>query len=186
MEPAGEHLSIYKGLRDARQRDRYLCVGGEETEYEPFFTFHGFRYAKVESWNRAVVPEDFTAYAVYSEMEQKGSFRCSNAYVNQMYHNTVWSMKSNFIDIPMDCPQRDERLGWTGDAQIFSQTAMYLMDVSGFFRKWLKDVAKEQNEEGGIPHVVPDVITGKVSAGDLFEQGTESAAGWADAAVIIP
>ncbi len=181
-----EGNAYFENLRDARQMDCYLCAGGEETEYEPFFTFHGFRYAKVESWNRAVVPEDFTAYAVYSEMEQKGSFHCSNAYVNQLYHNTVWSMKSNFIDIPMDCPQRDERLGWTGDAQIFSRTAAYLMDVSGFFRKWLRDVAKEQNEEGGIPHVVPDVITGKVSAGDLFEQGTESAAGWADAAVIIP
>lgn len=177
--------AYFENLRDAKQTDTYIC-SGRTGEYQPFFTFHGFRYVRVESWNREIKGEEFVAVAIYSEMEAGGVFRCSNPLVNQLCANTVWSMKSNFLDIPMDCPQRDERLGWTGDAQIFSGTAMYLMNCFHFFEKWMRDVALEQNEEGGIPHVVPDIITGHVSKGDLFEEGTQSASGWADAAVIIP
>lgn len=177
--------AYFDNLRDAKQQDCYICGGGEES-YEPMFTFHGFRYVKIEEWPGEVTKDMLTACAVYSEMEQIGKFSCSDSLVNQLVHNILWGMKSNFLDIPMDCPQRDERLGWTGDAQIFSGTAAGLMNVCAFFRKWLADIASEQYENGGIPHVVPDVITGRVSKGDLFEQGTDSASGWADAAVIIP
>ena len=119
-------------------------------------------------------------------MEQTGTFECSEPLLNRLQHNILWSLKGNFVDIPTDCPQRDERMGWTGDAQIFCRTACYLMNTYAFFGKWLKDVAADQTKEGGVPHVVPDIISGKEKDDWLLSQGTHSAAAWADAAVIIP
>jgi alpha-L-rhamnosidase len=175
-------------LRTARQTLRYTLRGGEAETYQPHFTFQGFRYAHIVSWPGTPAKEAFTACALHSDMSPTGSFSCSEPMVNQLWHNILWGMKSNFVDVPTDCPQRDERLGWTGDAQMFSATACYLMNANVFFRKWLRDVAADQNTEGGVPHVVPDTITGRQSDAFnwLLHDGSHSAAAWADAAVIIP
>lgn len=173
-------------LRTARQEIHYTCRGGGVEEYHPHFTFMGFRYVQVTAYPREVRREDFTAYVLYSCMEPTGTFTCSEPLLNQLQHNILWGLKGNFVDIPTDCPQRDERMGWTGDAQIFCRTACYLMNTYGFFGKWLKDLAADQTKEGGVPHVVPDIVSGKEKDDWLLSQGTHSAAAWADAAVIIP
>lgn len=172
-------------LRTAKATITYIYKGGK-TVFQPNFSFQGFQYAKIASYPGIPQINDFTAYALYSDMQRTGEFCCSNKDLNQLHHNILWGMRSNFLDVPTDCPQRDERLGWTGDAQIFCRAASYLMDTDAFFRKWLIDVAAEQTQEGGIPHVVPDVWSGKNVKGKIFERGTHSAAAWADAAVIIP
>lgn len=175
-------------LRTAKQTIRYIC-NGRKSVYHPNFTFQGFRYVKIARWPDSagkISADVFRACALYSEMEQTGSFSCSNPLVNQLQHNILWGLKGNFVDIPTDCPQRDERMGWTGDAQIFCRTACYLMNTDAFFTKWLADLAADQTKEGGVPHVVPDIISGKEQADWLMSQGTHSAAIWADAAVIIP
>lgn len=172
-------------LRTAKQEIRYICRGGEET-YHPHFTFQGFRYAVILKFPGERTTESFTALAVHTAMERTGDFSCSNPLVNRLQHNILWSLKGNFLDIPTDCPQRDERVGWTGDAQIFCRTACYLMNAYTFYEKWLTDLAADQTEEGGVPHVVPDIISGKEQGDWLLSQGTHSAAGWADAAVINP
>lgn len=172
-------------LRGAKQTLRYTCKGGDSW-YEPHFTFCGFRYAHLKAWPGEVKAEDFRAVAVYSDMLPTGTFSCSNPDVNQLQHNIEWSMRSNFLDIPTDCPQRNERVGWTGDAQIFCRTAAYLRDTQVFFRKWLTDVACDQTPEGGVPHVVPDIVTGNQDGGWLLSQGTHSAAAWADVMVLNP
>lgn len=179
-----------KNLRTAKQTIRYIC-NGKAVCYHPHFTFQGFQYVKIVKWPGGVDAENigkesFKAYVLYSEMEQTGTFSCSNALVNQLQHNILWSLKGNFVDIPTDCPQRDERVGWTGDAQIFCRTACYLMNADVFFTKWLADVAADQTLEGGVPHVVPDLISGKEHDDWLLSQGTHSAAAWADVAVINP
>lgn len=178
--------AYFENLREAKQTDCYICRGDGEEVYEPLFTFHGFRYVHLEAWPGQPSEEMFTACAVYTDMEEIGHFECSDPLVNQLAHNILWGMKSNFVDIPSDCPQRDERLGWTGDAQIFAGTAAGLMNVCNFFKKWLKDLALEQHDDGGIPHVIPDMITGSAPKGDMWYQNEDSASGWADAAVIIP
>ncbi len=177
-----------ENLRSARQRMVYLCDGRAEAFYEPHFTYMGFRYAKVVSWPGQWELGDVSACSIHSRMEQTGFFSCSNQDLNQLYHNILWGMKSNFLDVPTDCPQRNERMGWTGDAQIFGRTAAYLMDVYPFFEKWLIDLAADQTEEGGVPHMVPDIITPNIHKKEdwLLSQGTHSAAAWADAAVLNP
>ena len=175
-----------ENLRTAKATIVYICGSDQEEVYHPNFSFQGFRYARIAEYPGEPQAEDFTACAIYSDMESRGTFKCSDQNVNQLHHNILWGMKGNFLDVPTDCPQRDERLGWTGDAQIFCRTASYLMDTDIFYRKWLQDVREEQTEEGGIPHVVPDVWTGKNVKGKIFEKGTHSAAAWADAVVIIP
>ncbi|MFV0528713.1 MAG: family 78 glycoside hydrolase catalytic domain [Lachnospiraceae bacterium] len=173
-------------LRKAKQTVTYLCGDDREAVFHPNFSFQGFQYVRVKEYPGEVNLADFTAYAVHSEMAETGSFVCSNPDLNQLHHNIQWGMKGNFLDVPTDCPQRDERLGWTGDAQIFCRTASYLMDTYTFFTKWLTDVAADQTPDGGIPHVIPDLIVGR-SAGDwLTSQGEHSAAAWADVAVIMP
>lgn len=172
-------------LRSAKQEISYTCKGGGE-EYHPLFTFMGFRYVHVLEWPGKVRREDFEAWVLHSEMEPTGSFSCSNELVNRLQHNILWGLKGNFVDIPTDCPQRDERMGWTGDAQIFCRTACYLVNSYTFYRKWMKDVAADQTPEGGVPHVVPDIISGKEENDWLLSQGTHSAAAWADVAVINP
>ena len=159
-------------LRQAKSVDTYIC-NGEEQVFFPHFTFPGFRYLMVEGMDE-MEPEQFTACAMHSDMEQTGSFWCSNRRVNQLQSNISWGLRSNFLDIPTDCPQRDERLGWTGDAQIFSWTAAFLRNTALFFTKWMRDVAAESSLEQGVPHVVPDLL------------GQYSSSAWSDVAVIVP
>ena len=147
--------------------------------YEPHFTFQGFRYVAVEGWPGEPALDSLTGVVVHSDMPVTGRFDTSNPLLNQLQHNIVWGQKGNFLDVPTDCPQRDERLGWTGDAQVFARTAAFNMDVAGFFTKWLGDVAADQQADGAVPHVVPDVISRN-------GRGSSASAAWADAAVIIP
>jgi alpha-L-rhamnosidase len=173
-------------LRKAKQTVTYTLKGGAEESFHPNFSFQGFQYVKVAQYPGEIKLENFEAVAVHSNMKPTGTFECSNADINQLQHNILWGLKGNFIDIPTDCPQRDERLGWTGDAQIFCRTASYLMDTYTFYSKWLRDVEADQTPDGGVAHVVPDIITGKSEGNGLLEQGTHSAAAWADVAVIMP
>ena len=173
-------------LRGVKQSILYKFGEDSEVKYHPSFTYQGFRYAKIINFPGKPDISNFTAYAVYSNMELIGEFSCSNENLNKLHNNVGWGLRSNFVDIPTDCPQRDERLGWTGDAQIFARTASYIRNTYEFFSKWMRDVAYDQTKEGGVPHVIPDIITGYESKNDLLSQGTHSAAAWADAAVIIP
>ena len=159
-------------LRQAKSVDTYICNGEEQT-FLPHFTFHGFRYICVEGMEEISL-DQFTACAMHSDMEKTGTFTCLNKKVNQLQSNISWSLRDNFLDIPTDCPQRDERLGWTGDAQVFSWTAAYNRNTALFFAKWMRDMSAESSLELGVPHVVPDIL------------GQYSASAWSDAAVIIP
>ena len=163
-----------ENLRRAKAQDLFILKGGETEVFEPHFTFHGFRYVRVEGWKGLLDPADFTAVALYSDMPKTGSFECSDALVNQLQHNIQWGQQGNFLDVPTDCPQRDERLGWTGDAQVFSRTAAFNRGVDNFFAKWLKDVAADQRPSGAIPFVIPNVT------------GNGTSTGWGDVATIIP
>ncbi len=163
-------------LRAARCTDTWILNGGGAETFEPHFTFHGFRYAKMEGYPGDLKPENITAVALYSAMRPTGTFSSSNPLVNQLQHNIQWGQRGNFLDVPTDCPQRDERLGWTGDAQAFSRTAAYNFDVHNFFAKWLKDVAADQQPNGMVPWVVPNVL----------DPSLGGSAGWADVATIIP
>ncbi|MBV7404054.1 glycoside hydrolase family 78 protein [Enterobacter sp. ENT03] len=174
-------------LRSAKQRVEYTLKGGDRETFHPHFTFQGFRYVKVEHYPGQVNADDFQAIVLHSDMQQTGRFSCSNPDLNQLHHNILWGLKGNFVDVPTDCPQRDERLGWTGDAQIFCRTASYLMQTRNFFAKWLTDLMIDQTPEGGVPHVIPDILTGHCEADRfLAEGGTHSSSAWADAAVINP
>lgn len=174
-------------LRTAKQRIDYTLRGDGEERYHPHFTFQGFRYVMIERWPGTPTLDDFTAVVLHSAMTPTGHIETSNAELNQLHHNILWGLKGNFVDIPTDCPQRDERLGWTGDAQIFCRTASYLMQTHTFFAKWLEDLAHDQTPEGGVPHVIPDILTGKCDNDRFLSHGrTHSSAAWADAAVINP
>lgn len=173
-----------ENLRSAKQTIIYKCSDKINVKYKPKFTFQGFRYAEVVSFPDEIKKENFTAIAVYSNMNKTFEFETSNSLINQLQHNIEWGLKSNFLDIPTDCPQRDERLGWTGDAQIFCQTASYIMDTYTFFEKWLYDLQLDQKESGGVPHVIPDILS-KIGGIEEIENSHSSAA-WADAAVINP
>ncbi|HWH62816.1 MAG TPA: family 78 glycoside hydrolase catalytic domain, partial [Ginsengibacter sp.] len=162
-------------LREAKATDTYILNGKGDETFEPHFTWHGFRYIKVKGYPGELKPENFTAVAIYSNMEPTGTFTSSNALINQLQHNIQWGQKGNFLDVPTDCPQRDERLGWTGDAQVFSRTATFDMNVNNFFAKWLKDVAADQID-GDVPFVVPNVL----------DPDAAGSTGWADVATIIP
>lgn len=174
-------------LRSAKQRVEYTLKGDSEEIYHPHFTWQGFRYVKIEEYPGEVALDNFTAIVLHSAMEQTGHFSCSNQDLNQLHHNILWGLKGNFVDVPTDCPQRDERLGWTGDAQIFCRTASYLMQTRNFFAKWLTDLRCDQTPEGGVPHVIPDILDGHCENDRLLSGGgTHSASAWADAAVINP
>ena len=163
-------------LRSAKQTTRYILKGTGRECYEPHFTFQGFRYVKIESYPGDIMLENFTGRVIHSDMETTGSFTCSNELVNQLQHNIVWGQKGNFLDVPTDCPQRDERLGWTGDAQMFIRTACFNMNVAPFFAKWLRDLSADQSEEKGVPHVIPHVL----------DDNSYSSSAWGDAATICP
>ncbi|MCL2605613.1 MAG: glycoside hydrolase family 78 protein [Defluviitaleaceae bacterium] len=170
-----------ENLRYAKCTDTYILKGGATETYEPIFTFHGFRYVCVDEYPGEIDPNHFEAVVIYSDMEKIGEFSCSEPLINQLQSNITWSLKGNFLDIPTDCPQRDERLGWTGDVQIFISTACFLYDVLPFFRKWLHDLKLDQYPSGGVPYVVPDVLKKDPKA-----NMSHSSCGWGDAAVIAP
>src|SRR6185295_16517592 len=121
-------------LRRARAMDMFILSGGED-QFEPTLTFHGFRYAEVSGFPGELSPDDLEAVVVHSEMTRTGWFACSDRRVNQLTSNSIWGQKGNFLDVPTDCPQRDERLGWTGDIAVYSRTAAFNMDVAGFYTK---------------------------------------------------
>lgn len=160
-----------------RQEVVFICSGGED-HYKTSFAVFGFRYAQIET-DVTIDPSAFTAIAVYSNMEQTGDFICSDEQVNKLLENTRWSMKGNFMDLPTDCPTR-ERLGWTGDAQIFFDTGAYLMNTAPFFRKWLTDMTDAQYKNGLLPAVLP------YQGVEMMYKATGSSVGWADAVYLIP
>ena len=159
-------------LRTAKATDTYVLTGDGEETCEPCFTFHGFRYAEVSGAEVMGVE----AVVVGSDLRRTGSFSSSHELLDQFHRNVVWGMRGNFVDIPTDCPQRDERLGWTGDIQVFSPTASFLFDSAGFLTSWLADLAAEQTDDGIVGWVVPDILP----------PGTPATAAWGDAGVIVP
>ena len=160
--------------RSADAQIKFVC-DGEEHIYKSALTFFGFRYIRLENWPDEIKKENFTAVVVHSDIRRTGYFECSDEAVNKLFKNIIWGQKSNFLDVPTDCPQRDERLGWTGDAQVFVRTASLNFDVERFFKKWLRDLAADQGRDGCVPHVIPNISDG---------MGGSSA--WSDAAVICP
>jgi len=162
-------------LRAARAADTYTLAGKGVEVWEPRFTFHGFRYAQITGLD--VPPEDVVAVVISSDMERTGWFTSSNALLNRLHENVVWGMRGNFLSVPTDCPQRDERLGWTGDLQVFAPTASFLFDTAAFLDSWLVDLTIEQEAAGGIvPFVIPDPLP----------DGKRPAAAWGDAGTVVP
>jgi len=178
MDEFGEFYTT--NLRAAKCQLTYTLAGTGEELYEPRFTFMGFRFVEVTGFPGELTTDNLIGVVVHSDMSVTGSYECSNPLINQLQHNIQWGQKGNFVDVPTDCPQRDERLGWTGDAQAFSRTAAYNMDVSSFFAKWLKDVATDQKPGGEVPDVIPDILNRQGSA------TAQPSAGWGDVAVIVP
>lgn len=177
LQPDGNLYT--ENLRSAQQTDEYILKGEGEEIYEPTFTFHGFRYLGVTGYPGELTPEDVTAVVLHSDMAPTGEFACSHPLLNQLQHNIVWGQKGNFLDVPTDCPQRDERLGWTGDAQVFASTAAFNYQIAPFMTKWLRDLALDQHADGAVPHVVPDVL-------QKLPWSAAGATGWGDAAIIVP
>jgi alpha-L-rhamnosidase len=162
-------------LRGARAEDVYTCRGGGEEVFEPRFTFHGFQYVEVAGLRDEPRPGDVVGLALSSDTPVVGSFECSDERITRLVRNAYWTQRANFIDIPTDCPQRDERLGWTGDAQVYLRSAALLCDVQTFFRKWLTDLEDAQREDGQFPMVAP-----------LKVAGSDGGPAWADAGVFCP
>jgi alpha-L-rhamnosidase len=165
-----------ENYRSAKAKYHYICKDGIQS-YKPKLTFFGFRYIRIDQFPGGIEAarlENFTAIVVHSNMKRTGYLSCSHPLLNQLFDNVIWGQKGNFLDVPTDCPQRNERLGWTGDAQVFIRTAALNYQVEKFFTKWLADMAAEQKDDGGIGHVIPNVF------------GNGSSAAWADASTICP
>jgi alpha-L-rhamnosidase len=178
LNPEG---TIYtENLRSARQTDTYILKGGGEEVYEPRFTFHGFRYVEVTGYPGEPPLDAVTGCVVHSATPPSGSFECSSSLVNELQENIVWGQRGNFLSVPTDCPQRDERLGWMGDAQVFVRTASFNMDVAAFFEKWMADVEDAQSPEGAFPDVAP------LLRGSGLIDLRWGAPAWGDAGVIVP
>lgn len=174
-------------LRGAKCTDVYILKGEGEEIYEPHFTFHGFRYVRVEGFPGTLTADNITGMVIHSDIKPTGAFSCSDPLINQLQSNIQWGQKGNFLDVPTDCPQRDERLGWTGDAQAFAPTASFNFQVASFFAKWMKDLAADQMKNGAVPDVIPDVLNLQGHGGWPGRRAAwASATGWADASVIIP
>lgn len=173
LDKAGNFYT--ENLRAAKATDVFILKGGEQEVFEPHFTFHGFRFVKIEGLSTPASLDQITGIVIHSEMMPTGSFTCSDPMINQLQHNIQWGQKGNFLDVPTDCPQRDERLGWMGDAQVFSGTAAFNFNVAPFYTKWTKDIAADQLPNGSVPDVIPDVLKGG---------GGKTA--WADACIIVP
>ncbi|WSQ13065.1 glycoside hydrolase family 78 protein [Streptomyces sp. NBC_01231] len=167
-------------LRDATSTDRYILRGGDRETWEPRFTIHGFRYAEITGWRGGDPQRDIVARVHHTDMARTGWFECSDEQVNRLHENVVWSLRGNFVDVPTDCPQRDERLGWTGDIQVFAPTAAFLYDCHGMLASWLRDVAVEQHDDGTVPWYVPTIPGGP--------QWTPArpGAGWGDVVTLTP
>ncbi|WP_461173412.1 glycoside hydrolase family 78 protein [Arthrobacter sp. Z1-9] len=171
-------------LRTAQATDTLVLSGGQDF-FEPTFTFHGFRYAEVSGWPGDLTADALEAVVVHSALERTGHFECSSQPVNQLHRNIVWGLKGNFLDLPTDCPQRNERLGWTGDISVFAPTAGYLYDVKDFLQDWLQDLAAEQKAANGlVPFTVPDIL--KYEEHPKEFPAPESTALWSEAAVWVP
>ena len=165
-----------ENLRSAKEQFSVIS-GGKAFTVKPQYTFYGFRYIQVIGLND-IDPADFTAIVVHSEMARTGYFACANDLLNQFAHNVLWGQKGNFLDVPTDCPQRDERMGWTGDAEMFCRTAAINYDVRDFFDKWYNDIAADQHDDGLIPHVVPNV--------HRFIGNSAGSPAWDDVATVLP
>jgi alpha-L-rhamnosidase len=178
-EMLDENEKLYTiNLRSARQIDYYTLKGDPEGEiWESRFTSHGFRYVEIEGLTEKPNRDTLTAVVLHSDNPPAIEFECSDPLINQLQHNILWGWKGNSVDLPTDCPQRDERLGWTGDGQVFVKTATYLSDSAGFFTKWIQDMADAQLDYGAIPAVAPAPKTLKKSDGG---------AAWSDAFIIVP
>ncbi len=162
-----------ENYRSAKTRIEYTCREGEQY-FKPSHTFFGFRYVRLTKWPGEVDPAAFQAIVVHSDLRRTGFLESDNPMLNRWIENVIWSQKDNFLDVPTDCPQRDERLGWTGDAQVFVKAASYNFDVARFFKKWLGDLAVDQKRDGSVPWIVPNISTPNASAA------------WGDAATICP
>lgn len=174
-EALDENGNFYTvNLRTAKATDTFICSGNEDL-FRPEFTYHGFRYIQIEGLGEKLNPTDFTACVIHTDLEKTGEFSCSNEMINRLMQNIDWGLRDNFLDIPTDCPQRDERLGYTGDAQIFLSTAACLRNVVLFFEKWLQDLKYEQSLGQGVPTTVPNIL----GPGGAI-------AIWHDAATIVP
>ena len=172
--------TVYReNLRTARATDTYICRGGGVEEWTPRFTFHGFRYVEVTGLERKPSPSLLAALVLHTDMRATGEFRCSSRLLNRLDQNIRWGQRGNFLEIPTDCPQRDERLGWTGDAQVFIGTAAFHYDVRGIFRKWLQDLRDCQDGHGAYPDFAPYLK-------NVWSPGQYGNAAWADAGVICP
>jgi len=183
FEVLDKNGNVYtENLRNAKQEDRYTFKSNQIEIYEPHFTFHGFRYVWVMGYEE-IDTNNIIAKVIHSNLEFTGEFECSDQLINRLQLNIQWSLRGNFLDIPTDCPQRDERLGWTGDAQIFAPTACFNVNANNFFSKWLKDFIADQKPDGKVPWVIPDVIIN--GGGTGWSDGT-AATGWADAIITIP
>ncbi|MHA3021702.1 family 78 glycoside hydrolase catalytic domain [Mycobacterium sp. BMJ-28] len=163
-------------LRSAQATDRYTLDGRGAQSWEPRFTFHGFRYVEVDGWPGELNADSLHAIVLHTDMDRTGWLETSDPLLNQLHSNAVWSMRGNFVGVPTDCPQRDERLGWTGDINAFAPAAAFLYDVRGGLGSWLDDLAAEQRERGFVPWVVPDVLATPSSPTAL----------WSDVAVNLP
>jgi len=165
-----------KNYRSAVSTDFYIQANDGVIEWQPKFTFHGFRYVEISGFDESATPEKswVTGKVQYSDFEQSGTFASSYSKLNQLQSNIEWGLRGNFLDIPTDCPQRDERAGWTGDAQVFIPTSLFIADAHAFWASWMQSVCDEQRENGSIPIVVPDIDKKRVSSG------------WGDAATVVP
>ncbi len=190
--PAGAELTLHHAevldaagnfylanMRSAKNELRYILRGSGPETWNPQFTFQGFRYVRLRAVGFSWKPEQFTACVLHTAMRPTGRFSCSSPLIDQLFHNIIWGQKGNFLDVPTDCPQRDERLGWTGDAQAFIRTACTNFDSARFFTKWLRDLAADQLPSGGVPFVIPAVLP-------ATEESGHSSAAWGDAATICP
>jgi len=168
-----------ENYRDAKARFEYICHEGINT-YKPKLAFWGFRYMRVDSFPCEITEENISAIVVHSDIKRTGYIESSNQKLNQLFSNIIWGQKGNFLDVPTDCPQRDERQGWTGDATVFCKTASYNFDVEKFFEKWLTDLRLDQGKKGNIPNIIPQTVCWDWSTSE------ESGAVWGDSATIIP
>ena len=175
LHPDGRLMT--ENLRRARATDYYVCRGGGELEvYSPRFTFHGFQYVEVSGFPGEANADTITGLVLHSDTPMTSSFECSDAMVNQLFKNVVWTQRANFLDLPTDCPQRDERMGWTGDAQAYVATAAYNADIGAFYKKWLRELMESQRPSGAFPGYAPFP----------FQHGWDFGSAWADAGVICP
>lgn len=184
VDKYGSFLNNIQG-RYKNQMDIYICKGGAKEVYEPYFTFHGFRYIRISGYPNELKKEHVKAMLLRSNTSITGEFSCSDERLNRLQQNILWSQKGNMLSIPTDCPQR-ERAGWTGDVQVFSPTAVFNMDSLAFFKRWLKNVREDQLLDGQVPTVVPYMKGYRLETGCFPMQDTHCSAGWGDVCVILP